>query len=319
MGSGTESSKRVKSTRELKDELAKAKEKAGTVPTWMPASKIYIDCRFQEIDPSLVDVSPENKRQQNLLDDVAVADMLPSFRSAGQTTPALLRPKDDGRFELIDGSRRLYCALRCKVELKALVGDIPDADISQLSDVSNESKPLSIYEEAVYLQSLIDSGKYSSWSKLGEALEMNSRMWSSRKALVELDVRLVMAFPDPNSIPARFAQEVRKLGDSDAAQKAMLDKAAELHSLKMQCGDEGRSYMEAEEVSSALRDAARAAVAPPKLPSKKKAVTLTSEDKTIVLRHSRSRDGAKVKFEFSGISDKQEAEIIEALKKVAQV
>ncbi len=109
----------------------------------MPVTQQEVVFELQRIDPSKIDVSPENERIQEFLDEISLRDILPSIRKQGQQFPGTVRPKKDGRFELIEGSRRLKAAVLAKKPYLALVGDVPDADVRELSVIENKHQDVS--------------------------------------------------------------------------------------------------------------------------------------------------------------------------------
>jgi ParB family transcriptional regulator, chromosome partitioning protein len=124
----------------------------------MPISQKEVTFTYKLIDPDLIDVSPHNLRSQSLLSRKSVDDIYDLILSNGQQEAGLLRPIEGGRYELIDGSRRLFCVRNIPGRLYlAKIGNVPDEDIDLLSRTANISLPISDYEWGLfYLNRLSD-------------------------------------------------------------------------------------------------------------------------------------------------------------------
>ncbi|MBB3048885.1 ParB family chromosome partitioning protein [Litorivivens lipolytica] len=297
----------------LKAQVKELEGKADSISLTMPVTKLDVRLQLQKIPTELIDVSPENERDQELLDEAAVADILPSFQKNGQQQPGTVRPTKGGRFELIEGSRRLFCAKTCGVDYIALVGDIPDADVRVLSRTENVHKPPSAFERARSYQRDIDMGLFKTWEQLAAAEGLNKSTVSRYKALVEIDRQFVKAFPDPNSLSTTIAEWIRKVQNSDEVKrKALLDEAASLVQDKQQRVARGEDPLDGRAVLSRLRKAVRAAGAISQ-PTKKKPVVYRSKDGSVELKHSLSRDGLATKIEFKGVDAAVTQAVVERL------
>ena len=65
--------------------------------------------KVQEIALDLVDGFPNHPF--HVKDDEAMQTMVASIREVGIQTPLIVRPKDDGRYEIISGHRRKFAAV----------------------------------------------------------------------------------------------------------------------------------------------------------------------------------------------------------------
>lgn len=191
----------------LKERLVEAEKSAGVVYKMLPVTGKEAPGQILEIETDLIDLLPANKRIQEYLDEAAVSDILPEFRRSGQLIEGILRKKDDGRYELIDGSRRLFCARLLGLKFKAWVGSewISDADAERMSDTNNLSKEISPREVAEFYGRKIESKTYPNWNTLGDREGLPKSVWSNYKALYEAPVLLVKAHPSPNDLPASLA------------------------------------------------------------------------------------------------------------------
>ncbi|WP_116440184.1 ParB/RepB/Spo0J family partition protein, partial [Klebsiella pneumoniae] len=85
-----------------------------------------------------------NERDQELLDEAALADLVPSFLTSGQQNPAFAR-RTSGIIEVADGSRRRKTAIITGCDYRVLVGDLDDEQMQWLSQVGNDYRPTSAY------------------------------------------------------------------------------------------------------------------------------------------------------------------------------
>ncbi len=66
-----------------------------------------------------------NERDQDLLNETSLADLVPSFLTSGQQNPAFAR-KTAGIIEVADGSRRRKTAIITGCDYRVIVGDLDD-------------------------------------------------------------------------------------------------------------------------------------------------------------------------------------------------
>lgn len=105
-----------------------------------------------DIEPSLIDVSFIRDR----LDDVDTADfeeLKVSIREHGQQVPILVRPnpRDDSRYQVAYGHRRLAALKAIGRRVKAIVRDLSDEDLIVAQGKENlERKDLSFIERALF-------------------------------------------------------------------------------------------------------------------------------------------------------------------------
>ena len=86
-----------------------------------------------------------NERDQELLTEDALDDLLPSFLLAGQQIPAF-GGRVSGVIEMADGTRRRKAAILTSSDYRILVGKLDDEQMSALSLLGNDYRPTSAYE-----------------------------------------------------------------------------------------------------------------------------------------------------------------------------
>lgn len=105
-------------------------------------------------------VFAENAREQSFLNEHALSDVLATLKERGQQYPAVGRKREDGKIEVLDGSRRrMSCILAEKDFLIYVAENINGEHAKFLSDVANAHKPLSLYEKGKEMQAKLESGE----------------------------------------------------------------------------------------------------------------------------------------------------------------
>ena len=205
------------------DELKNTPPKFSQV---MPVSGATVEFVYDEIDPDLIDVSEENERQQQFLDELSLGDVLPSIQEHQQQEPGKVRPKADGRFELILGSRRLACARLLGRPYKAMVGDVPDEDVRELALIENAQLDVSPFEKALAFKRMLENGEYKHWTELGERKGISSSHISRYRACAEMDPIFVQILNSPSDMHLAYGEKIAKLAKANP--KALMACAKEI-------------------------------------------------------------------------------------------
>lgn len=158
-------------------------------------------------------VSPLNERDQHLLTERALSDILPSVRQYGVSEPVMARDVN-GVLEIAKGSRRRACAVHAGVDLPVLVGELTDEEVIALDRVSNYHLQPSPWERGRRYKKLVD--RCGSLRKaemyLADVGEKVSRRDISRCiATYLLPVEIIAAFDCPNDLSARAGEELGNL------------------------------------------------------------------------------------------------------------
>ena len=275
----------------------------------MPVTQQEVVFDLQRIDPSKIDVSPENERIQEFLDEISLSDILPSIKKNGQQFPGTVRPSKGGRFELIEGSRRLKSAILAKKDFLALVGDVADADIRELSIIENKHQDVSFYEKAKAWERQIENGEYKSWHQLGAVKGMSSSNMNRYKACAELHEDFVRILPSPSDMPLVYGELIAKLKKKE--EKSLNAKVQGLLDRRKQSLKGGSELLGVEDVIKELKSAVRVKQAKP---TAKKPVIYQSKEGGRIVKHTVSSKGTN-KFEIDGVGDDEVKEIVETLIK----
>ena len=297
----------------LLEQIDNAKAGAGhlegrPIVLTMPITKQEVRFELKRVDPALIDVSPENERIQLFLDEISLQDILPSIKQHGQQKPGTLRPLKGGRFELIEGSRRLAAVKLAKQNYLAFVGDVPNADVRELGIIENRHQDVSPYEKAKAYQRQLESGEFDTWTQLGAAKGISSSHIARYKACVELDEIFVRILPSPSDMPLSYGETIIQLKKKDGDQLKL--KAEELLKWRHSALNKKSDLLDVEDILKSLKSAVRTKIEAPKI---WKPVFYQSKDGKKKLKHSVTNQGT-TKFEISGVDENQITKVLSLLK-----
>ncbi len=278
----------------LKQELA---DQSQVISLKMPISGLTVDFKKRLVDPNLIDVSDENQREQSLLDLSAVADIFDSISDEGQSEPGYVRPISGGRYELVSGSRRLFCVKNIPGrQYLALVGDIPDVDVRRLSRLENQQTPISVYERAISFQQDINAKKVKSWDALAAMEGLSSRQIKKYKALADLPIEIARSFDSPSDLSLEFADWlISKIRRNAVVREKVLALADNLYRDKAKRIHQGEVKRSSVDIMSEYKRALR--LKKPVQPTAKKPVVYTNAKGKEVMKHTVSSKGTQ-KLEF---------------------
>lgn len=278
----------------------------------MPVTKQMVNFSLKEVDPKLVDVSSENERIQSFLDEISLGDILPSIRRNGQQKPGTVRPLPNGRFELIEGSRRLASVKLLGKKYLTFVGEVPDADVRELSLIENRHRDVSPYEKAKAFQRQLTSGEFSSWLQLGSSKGISDSHINRYKKAAELDELFVRILPSPSDMSLAYADDLsRLLGKGESLKENLISEAKELMQQRQEALEKGVEPLDADTIFKRLKSAVRSKA---KMPTQKRPVAYRSLDGRVGLKHSLTAAGT-TKLELSGLGDKEVLALLKTVKK----
>ena len=185
-----------------------------------------------------------NERDQELLTEDALDDLIPSFLLTGQQTPAFGR-RVSGVIEIADGSRRRKAAALTESDYRVLVGELDDEQMAALSRLGNDYRPTSAYERGQRYASRLQNEFAGNISALADAENISRKIITRCINTAKLPKSVVALFSHPGELSAR---------SGDALQRAFTDKeellkqqASNLHEQK-----KAGVIFEAEEVITLL-------------------------------------------------------------------
>ncbi|MGG7955142.1 ParB/RepB/Spo0J family plasmid partition protein [Klebsiella aerogenes] len=170
-----------------------------------------------------------NERDQELLTEDALDDLIPSFLLAGQQTPAFGR-RVSGIIEVADGSRRRKAAILTSSDYRILVGELDDEQMSALSRLGNDYRPTSAYERGQRYAHRLETEFAGNISALADAENISRKIISRCLNTAKLPRSVVALFSHPGELSARAGESLLK---AFAGNEIVLEKqAAELHEQK---------------------------------------------------------------------------------------
>ena len=129
-------------------------------------------------------VFAENAREQAFLNEHALADILNTLKERGQQYPAVGRWLDDGRIEVLDGSRRRMSCILAEKDFLIYVGKGLTANMRN-SCLMLPMPTLSLFERGKEMQALL-GGKVADQKELAKYCQCSeAQLWcieSSRSA-----------------------------------------------------------------------------------------------------------------------------------------
>jgi ParB family chromosome partitioning protein len=188
----------------------KLDEQVGNTLT-KPVKGVEVTFTLKKIPAKKVDLSTmvwlENERDQELLDEFAISDILPTFKEYGQEVPAFGR-EECGVIQVADGSRRRFTAITAKSDFYIWVGDLSDDQMNYLSEVGNNYRPTSAYEQGQKALRLLNSGK--SQEEASVAVGKGRRAMMREVYTAMLPKPFIKALPSPNDLSARQGETLFK-------------------------------------------------------------------------------------------------------------
>ncbi|HHT0305663.1 TPA: ParB/RepB/Spo0J family plasmid partition protein [Raoultella planticola] len=185
-----------------------------------------------------------NERDQELLTEDALDDLIPSFLLAGQQNPAFGR-RVSGIIEVADGSRRRKAAILTDSDYRVLVGDLDDEQMAALSRLGNDYRPTSAYERGHRYANRLQNEFAGNVSALADAEHISRKIITRCINTARLPKSVVALFSHPGELSARAGEALFKaFADKEELLK---QKTAELHEQK-----KAGVIFEAEEVITLL-------------------------------------------------------------------
>lgn len=170
-----------------------------------------------------------NERDQELLTEDALDDLIPSFLVAGQQTPAFGR-RVSGVIEVADGSRRRKAAILTSSDYRILVGELDDEQMSTLSRLGNDYRPTSAYERGQRYASRLKNEFAGNISALADAENISRKIISRCLNTARLPRSVVALFSHPGELSARAGESLLKAFEGN--ESSLKAQASELHEQK---------------------------------------------------------------------------------------
>ncbi|EBB8134186.1 ParB/RepB/Spo0J family plasmid partition protein [Salmonella enterica] len=187
-----------------------------------------------------------NERDQELLTEDSLDDLIPSFLLTGQQNPAFGR-RSAGLIEVADGSRRRKAAILTSSDYRVLVGDLDDEQMAALSRLGNDYRPTSAYERGKRYAFRLEHEFAGNISSLSEAENISRKIITRCINTARLPKCVVALFTHPGELSARAGDLLFK--SFTGKEKQLLQQTEFLHDQK-----KSGVMFEADEVVSLLTE-----------------------------------------------------------------
>ena len=125
--------------------------------------------RVQEISIDLIDEFPNHPFKVRM--DENMMEMADSVKQHGILVPAIIRPKEDGRFEMVAGHRRMTaCMIAGKEEIPCIVRDLTDEEATIIMVDSNLQREQLLPSEKAFAYKM----KLDALKRQGKRLDLTS-------------------------------------------------------------------------------------------------------------------------------------------------
>ncbi|EAS45373.1 ParB/RepB/Spo0J family partition protein [Photobacterium profundum] len=251
-------------------------------------------------------VFSQNAREQAFLTEHALADILTTLKDRGQQYPAVGRWLEDGKIEVLDGSRRrMSCILADKDFLIYVAKGINTEHAKFLSDVANAHKPLSLFERGKEMQALLDSGKVTDQKELAKYCQCSEALVSGALKAASLPMELLMAYPSVGELGRPTIVKLHRIyfGLAGQQQQQLIEQLTSADSAMWKRIDAQGITRITREVTIQLEQMGDS-LQPKLLVEKAKAQELVKGKVTF------TRDGDKLQLKLKKMSDRQVEDIL---------
>lgn len=170
-----------------------------------------------------------NERDQELLTEDALDDLIPSFLLTGQQTPAFGR-RVSGVIEIADGSRRRKAAALTESDYRVLVGELDDEQMAALSRLGNDYRPTSAYERGQRYARRLQNEFAGNISALADAENISRKIITRCINTAKLPKSVVSLFSHPGELSARSGEALQKAFTDK--EELLIQQASNLHEQK---------------------------------------------------------------------------------------
>lgn len=158
---------------------------------------------------SQTEVWEGNERDQHLLTDNALADILPSIRNNEQENPGKGRTLPDGTIQVADGSRRRMCCIKAGKDYFIWVAaELTDQEMDHLTETGNQYKETSAYEKGKRYLRIKEREKFKSKTEWAKYLGIDRKTMERCNHTALLPECIIQLFPTVNDISARAGDRI---------------------------------------------------------------------------------------------------------------
>lgn len=243
-----------------------------------------------------------NPRNQDAVDENSTRDIYPKVKDRGIDTEGIAVARE-GRYFIIEGSRRRYCAIKavCDLPLWVFNEELSPDDILCIVNAAQSSKKFSYREVGLkYIQTMKEQD-FRTNEDLARYTGVSVESIRKRVQAANIDARLINVFPDCEGIPNSFYSKLAKI------QKIASSRCIDISDLTSEVGlgdEKPNISINIEEIQRSILDGLESALRTLTQDSTSSSrwiisdiAEFDSKDKTA--RIKRSQDGRKVIFEFN--------------------
>jgi len=157
------------------------------------------------------DITPSRYQPRERFNEAKLSELAASIREKGVIQPVLVRPKPDGKYELIAGERRLRAARSLEIkEMPALVREVADVDALEISLIENiQREELNPIDEAHAYRRLSEEFSFTQ-EKIGQTIGKDRSTVANMMRLLLLP-RKIQEFVENNTISMGHARTILSL------------------------------------------------------------------------------------------------------------
>lgn len=172
----------------------------------------------RKLDPKHVHPSRWANRHKDSYADQEFRDLEEQIKvTGGNVQPIKVRPREDGEYELVFGSRRNHACLLNNLLVLALIDEnLSERDVFlQMEQENRERKNPSAWEQGRSYQQALDARLWSSQHAMAAEIGISQAHISRSIAAFALPSELVEAFASPNDIEFRWIKDLTELTKLD--------------------------------------------------------------------------------------------------------
>lgn len=168
-----------------------------------------------------------NERDQDLLNEHGVSDILPSIKQNGiNDFEAFARPIECG-YELADGSRRRRACVLGNASMALWSAELSDREMEYLSESGNKHKQASVYEKGLVYKRWIAEGRFTSIKDINRETGIDRRKLQRCIHAAELPKWLVAAYKTPNDMSVDASAQLYSIITQETLPIELLKKRVE--------------------------------------------------------------------------------------------
>ena len=210
------------------------------------------------VDLDVMTIYPFENHPFKVVDDEKMDELVESIKESGVLTPVLVRPDDEGTYEMISGHRRLHAAKRAGIrKIPAIIKEMTNDDATiAMVNANMQREEILPSERAFALKMKMDAIKHqgkSTSSPEGTKLRTGDEIDTLNKSQVHRYIRLTYLTPkllelvDAGRLAISVAQEISYLNPT--YQQWILEYICENGMIKQEQLMELRPYREDDSLS----------------------------------------------------------------------